>query len=69
MNFLFGTTAFSDLMREHPGLDAHLATISPTDDRVVICSISLSPFLSFHNGQESRLPAEVRLLNVGGRCA
>jgi len=31
MDFLFDTTAFSDLMREHPGLDAHLATISPTD--------------------------------------
>jgi predicted nucleic acid-binding protein len=39
MNFLFDTTAFSDLMREHPGLDAHLATISPTDDRIVICSV------------------------------
>ena len=54
MNFLFDTTAFSDLMREHPGLDAHLATISPTDDRIVICSITLSPYLSFHNGHETR---------------
>ena len=26
-------------MREHPGLDVHLATISPTDDRIFSCSI------------------------------
>ena len=38
MLFLLDTNAFSDLMREHPRVDAHLASISPTD-RVVICSV------------------------------
>jgi tRNA(fMet)-specific endonuclease VapC len=36
--FLLDTTAFSDLMREHPKTDEHLTNISSTD-RVVICSI------------------------------
>lgn len=36
MVFLLDTTAFSDLMREHPKLDAQLARISLTD-RIVIC--------------------------------
>ena len=38
MLFLFDTNAFSDLMREHPQLDARLATLAPTD-QIVICSI------------------------------
>lgn len=38
MLFLLDTNAFSDLMREHPQLDARLASISPTD-RVVMCSV------------------------------
>jgi tRNA(fMet)-specific endonuclease VapC len=38
MIFLRDTTAFSDLMREHPKIDAHLANRPPTD-RVVICSV------------------------------
>jgi predicted nucleic acid-binding protein len=38
MIFLLDTNAFSDLMREHPQLDARLASVSSTD-RVVICSV------------------------------
>ncbi len=38
MTFLLDTTAFSDLMREHPTMDSHIAELAPTD-RVVICSI------------------------------
>jgi predicted nucleic acid-binding protein len=38
MLFLLDTNAFSDLMREHPQLDARLARVSPTD-RVVLCSV------------------------------
>lgn len=38
MIFLLDTTAFSDLMREHPKLDSRLAMVSLTD-RVVICSV------------------------------
>jgi len=36
--FLLDTTAFSDLMREHPKVDAHLASVSSLD-RVVLCSV------------------------------
>jgi predicted nucleic acid-binding protein len=32
------TNAFSDLMREHPKMDAHLASASPAE-RVIICSV------------------------------
>jgi predicted nucleic acid-binding protein len=32
------TNAFSDLMREHPKVDAHLASASPAE-RVMICSV------------------------------
>ncbi len=39
MTFLLDTTAFSDLMREHPKVDARLASLASTD-RAVIC-----PFL------------------------
>jgi len=38
MNFLLDTTAFSDLMREHPKLGARLATVAPTD-QVLICTM------------------------------
>lgn len=38
MLFLLDTNAFSDLMRENPRTDAHLASVAPTD-RVVICSV------------------------------
>ena len=38
MLFLLDTNAFSDLMREHPQVDAHLASLSPTD-RVCICPV------------------------------
>jgi predicted nucleic acid-binding protein len=38
MIFLLDTTTFSDLMREHPKVDARLASVSSTD-RVVICSV------------------------------
>lgn len=38
MNFLPDTTAFSDLMREHPKLDARLATVVPAD-QVLICTM------------------------------
>jgi predicted nucleic acid-binding protein len=38
MNFLLDTTAFSDLMREHPKLEARLATVALTD-RVLICTV------------------------------
>lgn len=38
MTFLLDTTAFSDLMREHPKVDARLASVSSTH-RVAICSV------------------------------
>jgi predicted nucleic acid-binding protein len=38
MLFMLDTTAFSDLMREHPGLQARLAALSPTD-QVSLCPI------------------------------
>lgn len=38
MVFLLDTNAFSDLMREHPKIDAHLASLTPAD-RAVICSV------------------------------
>lgn len=38
MTFLLDTTAFSDLMREHPKVDTHLVSLSSAD-RVVICSV------------------------------
>lgn len=38
MIFLLDTNAFSDLMREHPKIDARLADLSSAD-RVVICSV------------------------------
>ena len=38
MLYLLDTTGFSDLMREHPKMDAHLAGLAP-EDRVVICPI------------------------------
>ena len=38
MRFLLDTTAFSDLMREHPKVDAHLADMSEVD-RVIICPV------------------------------
>lgn len=38
MIFLLDTTAFSDLMREHPKVDARLTSLSSTD-RVIICSV------------------------------
>ena len=38
MLFLLDTTAFSDLMREHPRMDAHMASISEAD-RMIICSV------------------------------
>jgi len=38
MTFLLDTNAFSDLMREHPRMDARLASVSSTE-RVVICSV------------------------------
>jgi len=39
MNFLMDTTAFSDLMREHPRIDARLAALAP-DDLVFVCPIT-----------------------------
>ncbi len=38
MTFLLDTNAFSDLMRDHPKVDARLATV-PATDRTVICSV------------------------------
>jgi tRNA(fMet)-specific endonuclease VapC len=38
MIFLLDTTAFSDLMREHPKIDARLARVSPRD-KVIICTV------------------------------
>ncbi len=38
MIFLLDTNAFSDLMREHPRVDAHLSSI-PSAEQVVICSV------------------------------
>ena len=38
MTFLLDTNAFSDLMREHPKIDARLANISSMH-RAVICSV------------------------------
>jgi tRNA(fMet)-specific endonuclease VapC len=38
MTYLMDTNAFSDMMREHPKMDIHLAGVSSTD-RVVICSM------------------------------
>jgi len=38
MTFLLDTNAFSDLMREHPQVDARLASVSSTE-QVVICSV------------------------------
>lgn len=39
MVFLLDTSAFSDLMREHPRADARLSNVTPTD-RVAICSVT-----------------------------
>ena len=39
MTFLLDTSAFSDLMREHPKADNRLANIDTTD-RVAICSVT-----------------------------
>ena len=44
MTFLLDTNAFSDLMRNHPRLDARLAQL-PSTDRVVICTISRGEIL------------------------
>ncbi len=38
MIFLLDTTAFSDLMREHPKIDARLVSVSPRD-KVIICTV------------------------------
>ncbi len=38
MLFLLDTTAFSDLMRAHPKMDAHLAALPP-EDHAIVCSI------------------------------
>ena len=38
MIFLLDTNAFSDLMRKHSKLEAHLSSLEPTE-RVVICPI------------------------------
>ena len=38
MIFLLDTTAFSDLMREHPEVDARLARVSRRD-KVIICTV------------------------------
>jgi len=38
MIFLLDTNAFADLMREHPKMEAHLASLSSVD-RIVICSV------------------------------
>ena len=38
MTYLLDTNAFSDLMREHPQMDARLASVSSVH-RVVICSV------------------------------
>jgi tRNA(fMet)-specific endonuclease VapC len=38
MTYLLDTNAFSDLMNEHPMIDAHLAAI-PSTARVVVCPI------------------------------
>lgn len=38
MIFLADTNVFSDLMREHPQIDARLAKLS-SEDRVIICTI------------------------------
>ncbi|MCI0392836.1 MAG: PIN domain-containing protein [Acidobacteria bacterium] len=38
MIFLLDTNAFSDLMRNHPKVDARLANV-PATDRAVICSV------------------------------
>jgi len=38
MIFLLDTTAFSDLMREHPKIDASLAGATKTDI-VIICTV------------------------------
>lgn len=38
MIYLLDTNAFSDWMREHPKLDARLASL-PTSDRIIICTI------------------------------
>jgi tRNA(fMet)-specific endonuclease VapC len=38
MTFLLDTSAFSDLMREHPKMDARLASVAPTE-QVIICPV------------------------------
>jgi predicted nucleic acid-binding protein len=38
MTYLLDTSAFSELMREHPAMDAHLATVGELD-QVAICPI------------------------------
>jgi predicted nucleic acid-binding protein len=38
MMFLLDTTAFSDLMRKHPGMDSQLRGIASTD-QVVVCTV------------------------------
>lgn len=44
MIFLLDTNAISDLMRQHPKLDAHLASLSASD-RVVTCVIARGEIL------------------------
>jgi predicted nucleic acid-binding protein len=38
VTFLLDTSAFSDLIREHPQTEARLAALSPTD-RVITCTV------------------------------
>ena len=44
MTFLLDTNIFSDLMREHPKLDEHLANISSAD-QIAICTIARGEIL------------------------
>src|SRR5947199_3352827 len=39
MIFLLDTNEFSDLMREHPTIEARIAALSDDDDSVIICPV------------------------------
>jgi predicted nucleic acid-binding protein len=64
MIWLLDTTAFSDLMRQHPKMLARLATL-PSTDQVVICSIVRGEIL--HGIQ--RLPPGRRRQELETRAA
>jgi hypothetical protein len=56
--FLLDTNAFTDLMREHPLIIAHLVNL-PADDREVICSVIVE---RLSESSDNRFPPSSSLL-------